>query len=210
MLRAWLKKHSHLLFTEPGQFLFSGKYSESTAEQHITYSAKQQKSSKSFPNLKENGLLHELWFVLWVHFILQTHVLCNVLMRFQVWHSSDLQSRPQLVCSSGAHGGQTTGEQQQMLLVSCFRRQPMASLVLSDRELAAMSLKRTDGCCDPKRITALILHDHVKFFASAWQLRITVLIFIFIFHELRITSFSKHFIMMHTGRMFSQKTLAWC
>lgn len=44
-------------------------------------------------------------------------------MYSQVWHAPDLQSRPQLVCPSGTHGGQTPGQQWKMLLVSCFLRQ---------------------------------------------------------------------------------------
>lgn len=55
---------------------------------------------------------------------------------FQVWHPPDLQSCPQLVCASGAHGGQTAGLQREMLLVSCDK--PISILELSDREVSTM------------------------------------------------------------------------
>lgn len=56
------------------------------------------------------------------------NVSCHVFMHLQVRHASDLQSGAQLVCPSGAHGGQTAGQQWKMLLVSCFLKRLVAKL----------------------------------------------------------------------------------
>lgn len=67
-----------------------------------------------------------------------------------------------------------------MLLVSCFLKPVITCLVLSDSELAAMSLlsnnwskilqDKTDGSRSPKTITVAMLHNHVMLFVAAMGL----------------------------------------